>query len=168
MRIPLPKGFFLCRADWLPLCCCLSDLGHASFLHCLWEAKPTLSWDQPPSKRKEKKNPANLTYNRTQADPRTRKDLMACPWPELLPNDFLVTVNQRLVWLFQMHFKTVCECIQSCFRAPTCRFIVILLDACQTGHPSSPPYLLLFSYKTLSCWGFEAALPSLPILLCQD
>ena len=85
---------------------------------------------------------------------------MACPWPELLPSYFLATVNQRLVWLFQMYFQTICDRIWSCFRAPTCQLIIdIQLDARIDTYPYT---LTPISYKTLSCWGFKAALPSCP------
>lgn len=61
---------------------------------------------------------------------------MACPWPELFPSHFLATVSERWVWMFQMCFQTVCDCIWSCFRAFACQFTIgIQLDACQDRCP---------------------------------
>jgi hypothetical protein len=82
----------------------------------------------------KRKNPENLAHSWTQAAP--RKAPMACSWLELLSSYFLSTVNQRLVWLFQMYFQTICDCVQLCFRAPICwRTIVIQLDTCQAKLP---------------------------------
>ena len=111
----------------------------------------------------KEKEPENLTCSWTQAAPKYQEGphgLSLAHTPELLPSYFLATVNQRLVWLFQMYFQTVCDS-SSCFRAPTCGLIVILLYACQTGHSSpSPSHLLLFSYKNLFCWGFKGFHPA--------
>jgi hypothetical protein len=70
------------------------------------------------------------------------------------------------VWLFQVHFQTICDCLQSCFRAltrwPT---IVTLLDACPAGQPltySHFPVLLRVwdcstSHPEVSGLGWERA-----------
>ena len=108
----------------------------------------------------KRKNPENLAHSWTQAAP--RKAPMACSWLELLSSYFLSTVNQRLVWLFQMYFQTICDCIQSCFRALTCWLIVIHSIRCLPDWTPSP--WLLFSYKNLSCWG--SRLICLPFASC--
>ena len=92
----------------------------------------------------------NITYSRIQAAFTYQEGPHGCPWPELFPSYFIATVNQRLVWLFQLYFQTVCDCIWLA--------IDIQLDACQDSHPS---------FTSISCWGSRAALSSLPVLPCQ-
>lgn len=110
---------------------------------------------------KEKKRAWDLEHSWTQATPTYQKRHYSLSLPEFLPSYFLTTVNQRLFWLFQIYFRSFSDCIRSCFRAPTCQVIVILLDAYHTRQHPSPSHLLHFSYKNLSCWGFRAVLPSL-------
>lgn len=91
---------------------------------------------------------------KSELQPSTRKDPMACPRPELLPSYSLTTVSQKSIWLFQVCLQTTCDCVWSCFRAPTCQLtIIIQLNACQEG-PSS---LASVFYKTFSWWEFGAA-----------
>lgn len=100
----------------------------------------------------KEKQPQNLTFSRTQATPKYQ-DLSLALISELLPSYILVTVNQRLVWLFQLYLQTLCDCISSSFRTPTGQLTLdIQLDACQTGPLSFTP----IPYKTLSRWGFQA------------
>lgn len=62
-----------------------------------------------------------------------------------------------------MYLQTVCDCIVLLQSTPWWITIVILLDTARLDTPS----LTSIPYKTLSCWGFEAAPPSRPVLLCQ-
>ena len=87
------------------------------------------------------------------------------PGKTLPSSYFLSTVNPKLVWLFQMYFQTICDCIWSCFRARTCRLTIdIQLDTCQDRHPP-PPHLLPFPIKPCPAEG--SRLLCLPVLLCQ-
>lgn len=75
--------------------------------------------------------------------------------PELLPSYLLATVNQRLVWLYQMYFQTICDCSWSCFRTPTCPLTIdIQLDTCQ------PPHLLPFPERPCPAEGWSLPFPS--------
>ena len=91
----------------------------------------------PASILKEKES-ENLTCSWTQAAPKYQEgphDLTLAHTSDIFPSYFLATVNQRLVWLFQMYFGTICDRSWSCFRAPTFQLtIVIQLDACQARH----------------------------------
>jgi hypothetical protein len=121
-----------------------------------WEAKPTPSWDQPPSSRKKKKA--------LELDQQQNPSCTHVPGRrELLPSYFLATGSQRLVWWFQMYFQTVCDCIWSCFRAPTCPLTIdIQLDACQDRPPPPIPHLLPFPLKP--CPAEDSRLLHLPFL----
>lgn len=123
-----------------------------------WETKPTPSWDQPILKKKSLRTWPEAEPKLYQLPGRIP---MACPWPELFPSHFLATVSQRWVWMFQMCFQTICDCLCSCFKALACQFTIDLqLDACQDRClplTSINPVLLRVQSHSIS----------LPILLCQ-
>lgn len=98
-----------------------------------------------------------------QLNPSCTSQLHLDSYSEWLPSYFLATDNQRLVWLIQMYFQTICDCSWFCFKAHIC-WLNLLVCLPFPIKPYPDGALGLLHLPVLLCQGWVGGNPKLEIV----